>query len=101
MTSRHPFQRAGTVWRVIGRTVVDGVEVTLRLGGFAQTCGHYHVDQAEAEACPWEPPVAPGTVYAGRVLEVRDDRDDDRKPEQGVLFDLPARTRPLRQERWA
>ena len=42
-----------------------------------------------------------GLAPDGRVLEVRDDRDDDRKPEQGVLFDLPAKARPLRQERWA
>ncbi len=100
MTARNPLRRAGTCWRVVGRTVIDGEERPLVLGGFRQTCGHHHGSREEAEACPWESAIAPGTAYAGRVWEVRDDREDDRKPEQGVLFDLPAKVRPLRQERW-
>ena len=61
--------------------------VRLRLGGFAQDCGHRHSSREDAEACPWEPAVQPGTAYAGIVREVRDDREDDRpRREQGDLF---------------
>lgn len=88
MTDRHPFKRAGRVWRVIGVTsdperpeVMIGVRT---LGGFGADCGHYHGSQGEAEACPWEPENPP-TEYAGIVRQVRDDREDRKRYQQGTM----------------
>ena len=86
MTTLRPLQRARTTWRVLGRTAVNGEERALVLGGFAATCGHYHPTREEAEACPWEPAIAPGQPFAGIVREVRDDREDLPRPAQGRLF---------------
>lgn len=66
--------RAPLAWRVLGFTSdASGAMVRLRgAGGLWAECGHNHADQAEAEACPWEPSPPPAT-YAGRVCQVRAD----------------------------
>lgn len=89
MTTAHPFKRAGKVWRVVGRTVDAAGNETGRFPhGFGETCGHYHATADEAYACPWEPVPCP-PIYAGLVVDVRDDRDDGAevlgRREQGQL----------------
>ena len=79
---------APLTWRILAMTSDDrGLTVGLVIDGFAAHCGHYHDTREEAEACPWEPELPPGAVYAGFVRQVRDDRADGRmRREQGVLF---------------